>query len=110
MDIRQAATELAVTPDQIRFWEHQHLIPPIKRDKAGFRQITKNDLDWMRLVLALEQPDLSIDFLNEYSQLFALGAAARPARKDFVNCKCHELQKKSTTLIRLLKHIESLAK
>ncbi|WP_283621707.1 MerR family transcriptional regulator [Limosilactobacillus avium] len=109
MDIRQAAAELAVSPDRIRSWEQHHLIPPIKRDKAGFRQITKNDLDWMHLVKAMEQPDLSIDFLNEYSQLFTLGVAARPARKDFVNCKCHELQKKSAALIRLLKHIESLA-
>lgn len=109
MDIRQAATELAVTPDRIRFWEQHHLIPQIKRDKAGFRQITKNDLDWMHLVKAIQQPDLSIDFLNEYSQLFALGTAAKPAREDFVDCKCQQLRERSAALIKLIKQIESLA-
>ncbi len=99
MDIHQAAAELAVTPDKIRFWEQQHLIPPIKRDQSGLRQITKTDLDWMRLVLALEQPDLTVDFLSEFSQLFTFGAAAQPAREEFVNCKCQELQKKCVGLI-----------
>ena len=109
MDIWQAATALAVTPDRIRSWEQQGLIPPIKRDQQGFRHITQTDLEWMRLVLALEQPGSAVDFLSEYSQLFTRGAAARPARKDFVNCKCRQLREQSAALIRLIKHVESLA-
>lgn len=85
MDIQQAAEQLSISPDQIRHWEHAGIIPPIERNRQGFRQI-------------------------EYVKLAQLGKEATPARVNLLKEQLATLKDDYQSLVDEIGRIEGLVK
>lgn len=110
MDIQQAATQLALTPDQIRHWEHLGIIPPIGRNSQGFLQVDSEDMEWLRFAKILNAMHVSQDFQIEYVKLARLGKKATPARVNLLKEQLDQLEASHQSLVSEIKHIEELVK
>lgn len=108
MNIQQVAAELLISPDTIRRWERLGMIPPIKRDNNGIRNLTKRDLQWLKFAKLLHAMNISSDFQIEYVKLVMLGKYATLARQTFVEEKLAQLQADYQYLVKQIKQIEQL--
>ncbi|MBH9985981.1 MerR family transcriptional regulator [Lactobacillus sp. M0390] len=68
-----------LTPSTLRYYEQEELLVP-KRDKAGQRYYTDDDLSWLEFVLHLKGTGMTIPQLKEYILLRAQGDATIPQR------------------------------
>lgn len=67
---KQAADFFGVTKDTLRFYEKQGIIPPVPRDKNGYRVYRDYELNWIYLALNLKRAGLSLNSISEFAQLF----------------------------------------
>lgn len=110
MDIQQAAEQLSISPDQIRHWEHAGIIPPIERNRQGFRQVEAVDLEWLRFAKMLNQMHVSRDFQIEYVKLAQLGKETTPARVNLLKEQLATLKDDYQSLVDEIGRIEGLVK
>ncbi|MGV0168458.1 MerR family transcriptional regulator [Furfurilactobacillus sp. WILCCON 0119] len=111
-----AAEQTGLSIDTLRFYEKQGLITPIKRDQYGYRQYTKQDIEWLKLVGYLRQLGVSIVEMHQFIDANGGLSTTYHERRLFmekyqaeVNDKIAALQEVSRTLdakIELLKEIE----
>ena len=62
----QAAGRTGVTIDNLRYYEREGLIGPIRRTAGGRRQYTEDDIFWIGLVTCLRNAGLGIADLREF--------------------------------------------
>lgn len=72
MNIKQAAEMFDLTTDTLRYYERVSVIPPIYRNKSGYRDYTISDLNWIYLVKSLRRAGLSVESLIEFAALAQL--------------------------------------
>lgn len=72
MNIKQAAEKFGLTSDTLRYYERVGIIPPVTRNRSGYRDYTIADLNWIYLVKTLRSAGLSIELLIEFSDLAQL--------------------------------------
>ncbi|MDY3300476.1 MAG: MerR family transcriptional regulator [Limosilactobacillus reuteri] len=72
-EIRMSSKEVAdffgLSTDTLRFYERKGIIPPVKRDKNGYRIYTDFTMNWLYIVLNLKRAGLSLDKIAEFTQL-----------------------------------------
>lgn len=110
MNIQQAAQKLSISPDQIRQWERQGVVPPIKRTADGLREISGEDLEWLEFAKILNEMHVSTDFMIEYVKLARLGRHATPARQTLLKEQLGQLAHNHQCLVAEINHIEALVK
>lgn len=49
MKINDVAKQYDITPDALHYWERVEVIPAVHRTKAGYREYTRADIDWIFL-------------------------------------------------------------
>lgn len=69
MNIKQAAEMFDLTVDTLRYYEKVGVIPPVHRNKNGYRDYTTSDLNWIYLVKNLRNAGLSVESLIEFATL-----------------------------------------
>ncbi|MFS1180758.1 MerR family transcriptional regulator [Enterococcus lactis] len=69
MNIKKAAEKFDLTPDTLRYYERVGAIPPVHRNKSGYREYTSNNLNWIFLAKYLRSTGVSIKSLIEFTQL-----------------------------------------
>lgn len=82
--------------DTLRYYERVGVIPPIHRNKSGYRDYTTNDLNWIYLAKNLRNVGLSIESLIEFAQLAQLRETqnVEKAQKQILSDQLEELDKK----------------
>ncbi|MEY8662887.1 MerR family transcriptional regulator [Ligilactobacillus faecis] len=55
--------------DTLRYYERIGIIPPIARDKNGYRDYKTTDLNWIYLVKTLRKTGMPINALQKYTRL-----------------------------------------
>lgn len=98
MNIKETADMFGLTVDTIRYYEKIKVIPPITRDKRGYRTFTKRDLNWIFLVKSLRNAGVSIESLIEFAALSQLNGEERLAQKDILRKQLDELDEKLAAL------------
>lgn len=98
MNIKQVADMFDLTVETIRYYERVGVIPPIQRDKNGYRVFTKRDLNWVFLAKSLRNAGLSIESLIEFATLAQLDGDERLAQKDILKDQLSELDEKMEEL------------
>lgn len=61
MRIGELATSLGVTPDTVRFYERQGLLPRARRRSNGYRDYTPGEVDHLRLLIDLRRLDVPLE-------------------------------------------------
>ena len=69
MNSKQVAELFNLSVDTLRYYERVGVIPPVTRDKNGYRNYQTNDLNWIFLAKSLRAAGLSIELLIEFATL-----------------------------------------
>ncbi|MGX7150162.1 MerR family transcriptional regulator [Enterococcus ureasiticus] len=94
MNSKEAAEMFDLTTDTVRYYERVGVIPPIKRDKNGYRVYTTRDLNWIYLAKSLRQAGVSIESLIEFATLSQLGGNVENAQKQILHDQLQEITDK----------------
>lgn len=101
MNIKQVADMFDLTVETIRYYERVGVIPPVERDKNGYRVFKKRDLNWVFLAKSLRNAGLSIESLIEFAALSQFTDDKRLAQKDILNEQLKELNGKIEEMVRV---------
>lgn len=74
MNSKQVAEIFNLSIDTLRYYERVGAIPPVERDKNGYRNYQTGDMNWIFLAKNLRAAGLSMESLIEFSQLAQMGA------------------------------------
>lgn len=66
--ISQVAEKFNLTPHTIRYYDKEGLLPFIDRTKAGNREFSDSDLDWLKLICCLKNTGMPIKQIKRYIQ------------------------------------------
>ncbi|MEI5990109.1 hypothetical protein A5881_001602 [Enterococcus termitis] len=91
MNSKEAAEMFGLTTDTVRYYERVGVIPPIKRDKNGYRIYTTRDLNWIYLAKSLRHAGVSIESLIEFATLSQLGGNVENAQKQILQDQLQEI-------------------
>lgn len=106
MNRKEVSEIIGLSADTLRYYERIGVIPPIKRDKNGYRDYRPNDLNWLFLTKCLRNAGLSIEGLIEFSKLNQKGEN-EPAQKAILEDQLEVLDQKMAEMKRtrdLLQH------
>ncbi len=71
--IGQAAQQLGISIDTIRYYDKAGLLPFVKRNAQGRRTFTDNDLHLMRTIICLKNAGVSVAEIAQFIQLRLIG-------------------------------------
>lgn len=94
LNSKEAAEMFGLTADTIRYYERVGVIPPIKRDKNGYRVYTTRDLNWIYLAKSLRHAGVSIESLIEFATLAQLEGNVEQAQKQILQDQLQEINEK----------------
>lgn len=94
LNSKEAAEMFGLTADTIRYYERVGVIPPIKRDKNGYRVYTTRDLNWIYLAKSLRHAGVSIESLIEFATLAQLEVNVEQAQKQILQGQLQEINEK----------------
>ena len=84
MTIAEVAKKYDLTPDTLRYYEKEGLLPNVKRSKSGIRDYTQEDCNWVQFIKCMRSAGLSIEVLKEYITLFGQGDETITRRKEIL--------------------------
>jgi DNA-binding transcriptional MerR regulator len=79
MTIEEAAQASGLSADTIRFYDRQGMLPPLPRDKRGWRFFDAGALDWLRNLARLRATGMPMAEMNRFAVLVHARGAETPA-------------------------------
>ena len=73
MTIAEVGKKYNLTPDTIRYYEKEGLIPKVPRNKSGIRNFNEESCRWIEFVKCMRNAGLSIEVLSKYVNLMQQG-------------------------------------
>ncbi|MCK9170543.1 MAG: MerR family transcriptional regulator [Treponema sp.] len=94
MTIAEVSRKYTISIDTLRYYERIGLLPPVPRDKSGFRDYGETDCNWIEFIKCMRSANVSIEALTEYVSLFQKGNSTDAARKALLEEQLSELDKR----------------
>lgn len=93
MNTKEVVELMDISQDTLRYYEKVGVIPPVERDKNGYRIYQMKDLNWIYLVKHLRQAGVTIELLVEFCRLGQLpkDEAVQNQQKEVLNKQLEEL-------------------
>lgn len=106
MNSKKVSEILDVSIDTLRYYEKIGAIPPVSRDKNGYRNYKTEDLNWIYLAKNLRSAGLSIEELVDFVSLAQVSDQidVAPAQKEILRHSLETVEEK----IQNLKQIKKL--
>lgn|SRR5690606_18342020 len=92
MNIKSAAKMFELSIDTLRYYERVGVIPPVKRDKNGYRNYTTMDLNWIFLAKSLRKAGLSIESMIEFATLAQSTEDVSKAQKEILSNQLQQIE------------------
>ena len=67
--IKYVAEKTHLSPNTLRYYEKEGLLPNVKRTESGIRYYTDGDLEWLGLITCLKNTDMSIKQIRDFVNL-----------------------------------------
>lgn len=95
MNSKQVAEMFDLSVDTLRYYERIGVIPPVTRDKNGYRNYQTSDLNWIFLAKSLRSAGLSIESLIEFASLARLSETqnVEESQKQILVLQLEEIEK-----------------
>lgn len=106
MTIAEVSEKCGVSPDTLRYYEKEGLLPYISRTEGGVRNYTEEDCKRIGFVKCMRSAGLSIEVLKQYFELFAKGKRTLKARRDLLAAEREKLRARMTELQDTLKRLD----
>ena len=111
MTIAEVSRVYQIPVDTLRYYERIGLLPPVNRNRSGFRDYTEENCSWVQFIKCMRAAGIQVEALADYVALFQQGDRTREARKqilleqrELLQTRVNELQ---GTLDLLTRKIES---
>lgn len=98
MNIKEVSEKYELSADTLRYYERIGVIPPITRDKNGYRDFSEKDLNWVYFAKVLRNAGVSIEGLIDYASLSREGGETLGARKAILQEHLDEAEAKISAL------------
>lgn len=105
MTIHEVSREYGITPDTLRYYEKEGMIPPVTRVQ-GIRHYTQEDLRWVRLAKCMRDSGMSVRAIARYIQLFQQGDETILARLELLLKQKAQLEQKREKIDSALELLE----
>lgn len=110
MTIAEVSKQYHISTDTLRYYERVGLIPKVHRNDSGYRDYTKEDLEWVYFAIAMRSAGISMEALIDYVQLFQKGVDTIDARKQILleqrQLLAQRIEEMNTVLARLDQKID----
>lgn len=73
MKIAEVSKRYGISPDTLRYYEKEGVIPSVSRGAGGIRYYTEEDCKWIELAQCLRAAGLPVEAIIEYRRLFVQG-------------------------------------
>lgn len=93
MNIKEVSEKYAISTDTLRYYERIGVIPPVTRDKNGYRDFTEKDLNWVYFAKVLRQAGVTIERLVDYTGLSKQGGKTLETRKTILADQLDDINK-----------------
>ena len=103
--VKIAAEKAQLSPNVLRYYEKEGLLPHIKRSKSGIRYYSDADLEWIGLVCCLKNTGMSIKQIRGFVELSLQGPETLKARCDMLNIHKKEVE---AHIKEMNKHLEKV--
>lgn len=94
MNSKKVAEILGVSVDTLRYYERVGVIPPVTRDKNGYRNYQDNDLNWIFLAKSLRNAGMSVESMIEFASLAQSKNDVSAAQKEVLHEQLEQLNDK----------------
>lgn len=81
MTIAEVSEKYGISPDTLRYYEKEGLLPPVKRTAGGIRDYGESDCGWGEFIKCMRSAGLPVEVLAEYVNLFMQGDHTAERRK-----------------------------
>lgn len=81
LTIGEAAQQLNLSEDTLRYYERAGLTPPVERSSSGHRRYSEEDLRWFTFVIRMRATGMPIDTLQRYAALTREGEHTAAVRR-----------------------------
>jgi len=86
--IGEIAKFMGLTTHTLRFYDKEGLLPNVRKNSAGIRRFTEEDIDWLLVLDCLKSTGLPLKEIRHYFELAQQGSATLKERHDmFINQK-----------------------
>ncbi|WP_192988316.1 MerR family transcriptional regulator [Carnobacterium mobile] len=93
MNIKEVSEKQDISTDTLRYYERIGVIPPVTRDKNGYRDFTEKDLNWVYFAKVLRQAGVTIERLVDYTNLSKQGGKTLETRKAILADQLDDINK-----------------
>ncbi|MFD1318218.1 MerR family transcriptional regulator [Loigolactobacillus zhaoyuanensis] len=98
MNSKKVSELLDVSIDTLRYYERVGVIPPVSRDKNGYRNYQDNDLNWIFLAKSLRNAGMSVESMIEFATLAQSKDDVTAAQKEVLHEQLEQLDAKFAEL------------
>jgi DNA-binding transcriptional MerR regulator len=71
--VKMVAEKTSLSPNTLRYYEKEGLLPYIQRSRSGIRHYSDDDLEWIGLICCLKNTGMSIKQIRDFVDLSAQG-------------------------------------
>ncbi len=84
MTIAEVSRVYQIPVDTLRYYERIGLLPPVNRNRSGFRDYTEENCNWVQFIKCMRAAGIPVEALADYVALFQQGDGTRAARKQIL--------------------------
>lgn len=107
--IGEVAGELGVNPKTIRYYESIGLIPPVARDRSGYRVFTAEDTERLKFILKAKHLEFSLEDIGEILETSQREETPCGHVAEAIEDKLGEVQARIESLLALKRELTRLA-
>jgi len=104
--ISQVAEKFDLTAYTIRYYDREGLLPFVDRSKAGNREFSESDLNWLKLICCLKNTGMPIKQIKQYIEWCLQGDDTLEIRRQMFIDHRKEVLKQMNNLKENLKTID----
>ena len=84
MKISEVSKKYDISPDTLRYYEKEGLLPNVKKNASGIREYSEADCSWVEFIKCMRGAGLSVEVLARYIELFYKGDSTKEERKNIL--------------------------
>lgn len=106
LEISEVSKLTKLKPHTLRYYESIGLIKDIKRNTAGNRVYSEDDLRWLQIINRLRETGMNINSMKEYARLRHIGDSTISERKIIMQEHLESINKEINRLIEARNFVE----
>ena len=71
--INQVCRKYDLNASTLRYYEKEHLLPPIKKNSSNQRVYNDDDLKWLDIIMCMRKTGMTIAYIRNYIELCKQG-------------------------------------